>query len=53
MLDPYYTPGCGMVHNSAGEQEVIVMDRENTEIYNLQSRQWRIGKSHEVAAFMT
>ena len=45
MPDPgYYTPGCAMVHNSAGEQEVIVIDREYTQIFNLQSRQWRIGK---------
>ena len=44
MPDPAYTPGCAMVHNSAGEQEVIVIDREYTQIFNLQSRQWRIGK---------
>jgi len=44
MPDPsYFTPGCAMVHNSAGEQEVIVIDREYTQIFNLQSRQWRIG----------
>ena len=44
---------CGMVHNSAGEQEIItaggygVYDR--VEIFNLQSGQWRTGQSNEVS----
>ena len=36
---------CGMVHNLAGEQEVIVVNGcQSPEIYNLVSGQWRTGQ---------
>ena len=47
MPDPEYAPPCAMVHNSAGEQEVIVVGYSSTQIYNLQSGQWRFGESNE------
>ena len=43
---------CGMVHNSAGEQEIISAGGDYSdlvEIYNLQSGQWRTGQSNEVS----
>ena len=50
-------PMCSMVHNANGEQEVIVAGgqsplseedyeiRDVVEIYNLQSKEWRLGKN--------
>ena len=49
MPDPTYAPPCAMVHNSAGEQEVIVVDCEYTQIYNLQSGEWRFGKLNDIS----
>lgn len=50
-----YTPACAMVHNSAGEQEVVVVTNQETYIFNLQGRQWRKGESiklpHVLMAF--
>ena len=48
------TPMCSMVHKANGEQEVIVAggtapenyeSRDVVEIYNLQSKEWRLGKN--------
>ena len=40
---------CGMVHNLAGEQEVIVVNGcQSPEIYNLVSGQWRTGQPSHV-----
>ena len=48
MPEPPYAPPCAMVHNSAGEQEIIVVTNYETMTYNLQSGQWRTGQSNEV-----
>ena len=55
MPTPRTSLACGMVHNSAGEQEIITAggynDNDVVEIYNLQSGQWRTGQSNEVLWF--
>ena len=59
MPTPRSRLACGMVHNEAGEQEVITAggvgsgSGDLVEIYNLQSGQWREGKSMHFITTLT
>ena len=53
MPTPRSNSACGMVHNEAGEQEVITAGGDyygTVEIYNLESGQWRKGNSRHFIA---
>ena len=60
MANPRSNLMCGLVHNEAGEQEVVAAggygqfgpsDSTEVEIFNVRSGQWRSGKKRSASSF--